>query len=211
MLELLFPSRCAGCGTWGAGALCPVCRDVNLGRAPVQLETIESVWCLDSYRGPLGAALRQAKFRPDRALALQLGALLAERASATLDPGCFDVVIAVPSGWWSRLYRGFAVGPLLARALSSRLALPVQSPLHLRGGPRQSGLSRRARLSRSAGRIVARQTTRGRVLLVDDVITTGSTVEACSRELIGAGATRVTAVSICVTERDPTTTGSRRR
>ncbi|MBW2256859.1 MAG: hypothetical protein JRI25_20005, partial [Deltaproteobacteria bacterium] len=69
MLELLLPSTCVGCEATGFGRLCPTCRDVQL-QLLAPPESVARAWALGAYHGPLGRALRRAKFTPDRGMAM---------------------------------------------------------------------------------------------------------------------------------------------
>ncbi|MGH9750070.1 MAG: ComF family protein, partial [Candidatus Polarisedimenticolia bacterium] len=118
-------------------------------------------------------------------------------------PRC-DVVVPVPLHFWRRYRRGFNQSQILAQALARHLGLPVAPRLlaRPRAGRRQVGLGRAERLRALAGCFVAPAgKTRGlRVLLVDDVMTTGATLQACAAALRRAGAASVLG---CVVARTP--------
>jgi predicted amidophosphoribosyltransferase len=153
-----------------------------------------------------------------------LGRPLAEAAAARLAPlldlARADLVAPVPLHWWRRCRRGFNQAHLLADPIARRAGLPLAAGIlsRPRAGRRQLGLTRRERLGSlegcfaagppwPAGRLPARRAGRLRgppagrsVLLVDDVMTTGATLEACARALLRGGAVSVTA---CVLARTP--------
>lgn len=131
-----------------------------------------------------------------------MGAQLAAGAPEDLLTGV--TLVPVPAHPARRRARGHDQAHLLARALAARTGLPVARCLRRRGGaaaPRQVGAGRSVRLE--AGRHALR--VRGRpspvVALVDDVHTTGATLDACARVLLDAGALRVVALAYARTLR----------
>jgi len=148
---------------------------------------------LGPYEGALGAALRQLKYRGSTGLA----PALSERVGA-LPPELHasDLLIPVPLHPKRLRQRGFNQAGRLATALGHRLGLPVldHALVRSRNSASQVGLSRTQRLAnmRGAFALVDATAVEGRrILLIDDVMTTGATVDACARALMGAGATRV--------------------
>jgi predicted amidophosphoribosyltransferase len=105
-------------------------------------------------------------------------------------------MVAVPPHPVRRRARGFDPADLLTRALARRLSLPVARALRRRGArSRQLGASRATRLEGERLGYHARGAAPRRVLLIDDVHTTGATLDACARALRGAGAEHVVAVT----------------
>ncbi len=107
-----------------------------------------------------------------------------------------DVIVPVPVHASRLRERGYNQAELIARPLARRLGIPFRSYLLLRtkSRPDKLKLTLRERWRTVKGAYAIRQGTRVdnlRVLLVDDVMTTGATLDACSRALRGAGATSV--------------------
>jgi predicted amidophosphoribosyltransferase len=143
-------------------------------------------WAPMAYDGSARALVQALKFRG----ALPAAALMAAQIAATLPAELrAGTVVAVPPQRVRRRSRGFDPAALLARGVAGRLGLPLAAPLTRtdRSGP-QARAGRRSR--RAGGRlaVVARGVPAGPILLVDDVHTTGATLDACARALGGGGA-----------------------
>jgi ComF family protein len=141
---------------------------------------------------PLAAAIRQLKYDGRRDLAGPLGSVFA-------DAYPFDrhaVLTPVPLHPTRLRRRGYNQAALLAAAVGRRRRLAV-APLALariRDTPAQTGLTGAARRQNLAGAFAVRQPSAVRdthVVVVDDVLTTGATADACATALVGAGAARV--------------------
>jgi ComF family protein len=119
----------------------------------------------------------------------------------------FDRVVPVPLHWRRRLARGYNQAEQIARPLAARLGLPCAPLLaRRRATPPQSLLGKADRLAnlRRAFRVPRPEKVRGlRILLVDDVATTGATLDAAARALKNAGAAAVIALVAGRTPLDP--------
>ena len=130
-------------------------------------------------------------------LGRRLGAALAERLRRappeTAPTPPIDALIPLPLPWTRRIVRGYNQCEELAGAAGRELGLPVRRPLAREVGlARQTGRRRPDRLRTGGFRVRPfRQLQGQRLLLLDDVYTTGATVRAASRALLGAGAARV--------------------
>jgi ComF family protein len=141
---------------------------------------------------PLGTAVRRLKYERRRAVAGTLGELLASRFPFG------DGVLLVPVPLHRRRLRarGFNQALLLARALGRRRGLPVaaRALARIRSTHAQPGLPAAARRQNLDGAFALRSGARvagRRIVIIDDVLTTGATADACARVLLAAGATRV--------------------
>ncbi len=217
LLDLVFPPRCAGCGKPGhwlcpaclalverlTPPLCPRCGEpVDEGwlcprrrRHPQQLDGLRSAaW----HSGPVRAAIHRLKYRGQRVLAGPLAGILAEAWRA--DPAPAGLLIPVPLHPQRVRQRGFNQAALLARELGRALALPVdtQRLARIRHTPPQVGLSAAERLANVAGAFhyCGSKLAGQRVCLIDDICTTGATLEACAAALRQGGAGSVWAYTV---------------
>ena len=127
-------------------------------------------------------------------------------ARARFRVGEIDVIVAMPSTFWHRFDRGYNQCAYLARTLAKRLGKPyIPFALRRKGSPkRQGGLSEEERRTNVIGtfgvlrpRAIAGKT----VMVVDDIMTTGSTLSECAAELKRAGASRVWCVTLARSHR----------
>jgi len=187
--ELVCP-RCAA--PMGPGQMvedCPRCRDRRYH--------FQAALAVGVYQGPLREAVIRMKQRVHEPLTLSMGQLLAERVRERLADAPPELLAPVPAYWLKRLRRGFNGPDLLAEALSRRLRLPLAHDLLVcrRRTQKQGTLmpSERAANVRDAFAANPDYDIAGsHVLLVDDILTTGSTASEAARMLRRAGAARVT-------------------
>lgn len=114
--------------------------------------------------------------------------------------GDFDLVVPVPLHRTRLRERGFNQAELMARGVAEKIKTPISDRLQaVRRTRDQVDLSAAERRANVEGAFRARGTAAGRILLVDDVFTTGATLSAAATELRRAGADRITALSLCRT------------
>ena len=146
------------------------------------------------YAGVARDLVAALKFRHARPVADVMAAHIVAGAPPSMLAGA--TIVAVPAHPAHARTRGYDQARLLAQALARRTGAPVARPLLRRGPERaQLGASRSERLERGRIDVVARRGAPERVLLVDDVHTTGATLDACARALLAAGAADVAAVT----------------
>jgi ComF family protein len=217
-LDLLYPPRCALCGRGGTllcdaclgqlpkaiGARCDVCwlplRDGRACRTcaehPVMLERLRSAF---RYEGDVRRLVHAFKFGGQSSLGPSLaGPLIAAYETQGLDA---EVIVPVPlTGLGGRL-RGYNQAALLARELSEAVGIPCVQALARRRSVRQQARSSSAEERRLnvVGAFAVRlpEAVAGkRVLLIDDVATTGATLDACARALLQAGASSISGLTL---------------
>ncbi len=191
-LPRLHPPFCGRCGRpfpgLPSGEACEACR-----RAPPPYAYARAV---AGYRDGMREAIHQLKFAGRVALARPLGDLLAEEGRPDLPVEAIDGIVPVPLHPRRQAERGFNQAEVLARRLARRWQRPLLAGLLVRALPTrpQTELdeAERRRNVRGAFRVPHPEAAAGRhLLLVDDVLTTGSTVRECSRTLLAAGAQTV--------------------
>ena len=191
-----FPAAAGGHGT--AQPLCQRCRETrdafSVARAALR------------YRdgGVARAAILLGKHGGHLGVLRHLARLLAEEAPALLPLGDWDALVPVPLHWSRRWRRGFNQAEVLARAVGRRHGLSVQRRLlrRVRATPPQHGdAGSRRRNLRDAFAVPCIERCAGsRLLLIDDVFTTGATANACAAALRSAGAAAVGVLTLARVE-----------
>ncbi len=220
-VDFLFPPTCAGCDQrCEEPGFCPACsadierpiasRCPRCGRAfhsgeshlcaacLAQPPTFGRLWACAGYsRGhaeaPLSRAIRRLKYDRDSSYAGPLSGML----TALLRDLCdYDAIVPVPLHISRLRWRGFNQATLLARPLARRCRIPLETHALRRVRPTvpQVGLGESERRRNIAGAFEIRRPAalrKRRILLVDDVYTTGATVEECARVLLRGDAAAV--------------------
>ncbi len=214
LVEVVYPRRCAGCGRRGTW-VCDAC-DAALLRfdapwcdrcgVPVAIgpcrcadlsPSIDAVRAAAPFEGWLREAIIGFKYREEWSRAEHLAAVL---LPALHGCGGFDALVPVPLHPGRLRQRGFNQSALLAHHAGAALGIPVREVLErLRATPQQVRLDAAQRRANVAGAFaVARAVDLNgqRLALVDDVITTGSTLAACAAALRSSGARHVCAATL---------------
>ncbi len=228
LIDLLSTARCSACdqALGRRSVFCPTCatsivRATPPYRAIAALDTSGAgaggqtvrVYGFAQYGGAVADALRRLKYddRPD--LAHPLGALLrrvARQARAATPEGISslncDLVVPVPLHPRRLAERGYNQAALLARQVRPELGAPLRPTMIRRviDTPAQARLSKQARAQNLRGAFVVARPERvrhQRVILVDDIATTGATLAACATALHDAGAASVSALVVALADR----------
>lgn len=188
LVDLMAPRACASCDeALDPSAPGPFCDGCEILLEPAEGKPDAAFL----YGGPLAEAIRSFKYSARTELASPLSTLLVERALEL--SGEVDVVTSVPLHPRRLRARGYDQAALLARPVAVALDAPFRPRLlrRIRDTPPQAGLDAEARPSNVRGAFRAECDAPGRVLLIDDVRTTGATLAVCAERLRHAGAERV--------------------
>lgn len=208
--KLLFPPKCILCRKVlekDETDLCRHCRmdSPECGIGTRKLPLISKWAAVWYYEGLVRQSILRFKFRGVRSYAPAYGRLLA-MALQRQEMDQFDLLTWVPTGSWRKLRRGYDQVELLANAVGKELGVePVSLLKKVRNNPPQSGIAGDAqRRANVLGVYRAREaeTLAGkRILLLDDVITTGATVGEAARVLLTAGAAEVYCGAVAMVRR----------
>lgn len=223
LLYLLFPSVCPNCGSRADSVeffplcggcwtsikryMCPSCRicamPFNTGYPHICGDCISnppafsSVHIYGIYSDVLATAINLMKFSGIKRLSRPLARLLMD-----LDIPDADVVIPVPMTKKSLLKRGFNQSLLIAREISKRKSIPldIDSLQKIKETLPQVGLKAEERTRNLRGVFSVTGEVKGKeILLIDDVMTTGTTLRECSKAILKAGAAKVRCLVIART------------
>lgn len=219
-LDLVFPPRCAACAARGY-LLCPACaatipyiqpptcpmcgrHTARPGICPycrAYPNALDGMVAAAAFAGPVRECIHALKYEGQRPYAATLAAIARPAFAALPQP---DGLVPVPLSPRRERGRGFNQSALIARHLAGD-AMPVASEwlARTRDTPPQVGQDRAARHANVAGAFLCPDpaAVRGRrVLLLDDVATTGATLDACARALRAAGAASVHALVVARAE-----------
>lgn len=174
--------------------LCTICRE--------SLVNFDTAYSFGSYEGPLRNLIHLFKYAKVESLAGPLSRLVIQ--ALPLDQN-FDLIIAMPMHWRKQWERGFNQAELLARPVARRYGLKLSNNLRRkRYTTAQAGLSELERRENLRGSFMVKrpeQIAGRRILLIDDVFTTGATLRAAAATLKGAGAAQVSALTLARVDR----------
>jgi len=214
-VDLVFPPHCAGCGQPGQ-RFCAGCRSqLSLLHSPFcescgypvgqagqcqscrggagALKSLAAVRSAAYFEGPLQKAIHQLKYHRDGILADELAGLLL--AAGPDDAPAGSLVVPVPLAPERLAARGYNQAGLVARTYAELrgLRLSPRAAARVRHTSSQVGLSAPQRRLNVAGAFAAdRRLVAGKsIVLIDDVCTTGATLDACAEALLAAGAAQV--------------------
>jgi ComF family protein len=172
------------------------------GLCRLGLQGFDAVYSYGSYEGTLRQLVHLFKYGGVRPLGRTFGRLLDQALPRETS---FDVIVPMPLHWFKKWQRGFNQSDLLAQEIGKKWNVPVRNVIRrTKATLPQAGLTnakRRANMS-GAFRVPRGRSLAGmRVLLVDDVVTTGATASACARVLKRAGAAHVALLALARTDR----------
>jgi len=201
VFDIVIPVRCALCGRHNAHVCRGCCERLKLepllGRA-AQAD-VPAVVALGSYAGSLRAAVLELKFRHRQAAAFCLGAILGTKLGYAI-----DTIVPVPLHHERFLSRGFNQAEAIARGIASTFDAPLCCDALIRTGTAvpQSSLALRGRRKNVHSVFAlgpdAVHLRNARVMIVDDVVTTGATIAACARALRSVRVVTVVAAALAL-------------
>ncbi len=212
LLDLLYPPKCMFCRRLlesSAGVVCDRCLTSELPEVERELPGIqhfEKAVATFYYKEPVMDAILRFKFHGVSAYAGQFGKWLAVTVRDKLE-GQYDLVSWVPCSRRRIWTRGYDQAYLLAKALAAELGMePVRTLKKVRHNPKQSKTrdpSKRRANVLGAYRAFQPEAFQGkRILLVDDVLTTGATLSECGKTLLLAGSGQLVCAAIAAAHKD---------
>ena len=208
LFSLLFPRKCALCRKLLSKTETDLCHDCRthapeFTRAKMSIPFIVHWSAMWYYKDDVRRSIHRFKFGNVRSYADVYARLLGLK----LQDAQFDVLTWVPTSAMRKLKRGYDQSQLLSRSLGKEWGIPAKRTLKkIRHTPPQSGLKdaaqRRANVL-GAYRAADRKAISGkRILLLDDVVTTGATASECARTLLVAGAKEVYLAAVAAAPHD---------
>lgn len=200
VLDWIYPPKCALCREIGAPSPCPEC--IAKMKAAVNPPThlvasrIREIRALYDYESPAGEAVRRLKYSRSRSLVPFMSRAIQIGFEGWSDE--WDKILPLPIHWSRQAERGFNQAEMLCRELPQNL---VETKLlkRVRLTPPQASLGAESRRSSPVGAFAASPACAGmKVLIVDDVVTTGSTLKSAADALFDSGAARVDALCFAV-------------
>lgn len=224
VLDLIYPPRCAACGQGSESPLCGRCLDAispvppplcsccgqsTAGRdlcshCAYRIPAFTAARALGAYAGVLEQAIHRLKYRDRPQLAEPLGIALAEFArthASALSLAEVDFIAPAPMSPARRRVRGYNQAERLARVVARELGIPLDTTClrRVKSARPQVGLTQEARQQNLTGvfSVSNNETVAGKtILIVDDVSTTGATLDECARVLKAAEAKAVYALTL---------------
>jgi len=219
ILDWFFPPTCAGCGRWGkrycedclsktrliTNPICQICGDLLEDESRVTCHRCQNhdvayaaVRSWAQFAEPLQSAIHQLKYYHDIGLAGNLAKHLTELL--TNIGWSVDLITAIPLGQTRQKERGYNQAALLARPISWETGIKFEprAVVRQKNTLKQTGLNSQERQTNMAGAFLAQRSVvfNKSILLVDDVITTGATMNACAQALRDSGARKVYGVTL---------------
>ena len=220
LFRLIFPELCCHCGEALVGSerhLCTTCLSkipwTNnasipnngtetrlIGRIPLQAGASLMMFQKGNVTQSI---IHQIKYRGSTHMARQYGLILGKKLMESGRFNNIDYIVPVPLHWWRKLRRGFNQSQLIAKAISEAMHVPLSASnlYRHRYTPSQTHKTRQQRTDNVASAFRLRhpdQYTGKHILLIDDVITTGATTEACYHALQSATDIRVSIASLAL-------------
>jgi ComF family protein len=210
-IKIVFPADCSVCRARPAVYPFPVCgkckASIFTGKTPPYMSSrhVDRIWSCLAYNGAIKECIKKFKFSGQKQV-IPLFRELTQHflRKNELKDKVFDLIVPVPMYLTRRLSRGYNQSDLIAKILSDSLRVPFSTNKLIKTSNThpQIGLSKNERINNLKGSfsvprpspVVGKS-----IILADDVITTGATLETCARELLHAGAGHIYAFTLART------------
>ncbi|MGH9720324.1 MAG: ComF family protein [Bryobacteraceae bacterium] len=180
----------------------PLAKDGRCALCRLGTRGFDVAYCFGAYEGTLSRLIQLMKFEGMRPLARPLGEFLWRALPLSTEA---DAVVPMPLHWKRRYQRGFNQAELLAREVARRRRIPVWNAVRrMRNTPSQTELTSAQRRKNMEGAfcLTRRADVEGKkILLVDDVMTTGASASACASIIKRGGARSVTVLTVARADR----------
>lgn len=215
VLDILFPARCPWCDkvigfdeacecSIALEAVCHTEREIYLNEQNRVQDFLQEAWACYQYEPPVSDAILRVKFDGDKRAATFLAKEMAQQAKMLCSG--FDMVIPVPISNNTRKTRGYNQSFLLAGPVAEALQLPLHEDILLKKKEteKQMNLSRTQRLCNVVDAYTVQKkdvVLNKRILLIDDIFTTGATLNECAKTLLSNGAESCSALCAAVVDK----------
>ena len=201
LVNLLFPRLCASCSTKiQKGYLCPNCySSIEF----IKTYTTQNLISICRYKEPIKTLIYQFKYG-NRDYLTEVFSELIKKHLNRIRPNLssYDYVIPVPLHKYKLKERGYNQAELLAKILANYFQIPLRNDIIFQTKyiPSQTTLDKSKRLENKKGSFIAKGSLENRrIILVDDVITTGSTINECTKALESIKAAEIIAITLAKT------------
>lgn len=212
LLNFVFPLECKVCGrpleAGNQTYICSEClKKIGFIKEPYYFKGkhyFKSIYSVGLYQGVLREAILLLKYQGVKGLIPPLGKMLLEYCEKKIDFFSFDLIIPVPLFRSKKREREFNQAETFARIISKHYSLPISNGnlLRIRDTRKMSSLNPEERRKNVKNAFIVREKEKirnKRILLTDDICTTGATVDECSKVLIAVGAKEVTVLTLAKT------------
>ena len=197
LFEIIKSRRCKKCSRpIDSGNLCSICNS--------EISFFDLNYSFFEYGGIVPEVIYKFKFRNHPAVGTGLGKIMAENLDLNLINNNFDFIIPVPIHKLRMKKRGFNQAEILAHEISKKISLPTRTDIlkRVKNTKAQWRLNAHERENNLKNAFVAKKIKDKNVILVDDIFTTGSTINKCSEVLKSAGANYVLSLTFAITNKN---------
>ena len=210
-VNALLPDTCAVCGYHLTDNLLPICascmRSIRSGVIPntASSKFIKNISACRVYNGTIKKCIQQFKFCGKRTMTCVFRELICDHFNGNLTKAYpVDLILPVPISPERRRKRGFNQARLITETLppALRRLADYNNLIKTRNTPPQTGLTRKERMQNLKGAFAIKASfnlVNKKILLIDDVVTTGATLDTCAKELRRAGAGEIYGFAIART------------